>query len=1628
MIASRYELRTPLGRGGGGTTFVAHDRLHEEDVVVKLVADGDAALRDALRAEMRSLAGLEHRGLARARDIGTTKARDGTLDYLVTDLVRGTTLGAHARDRAFDQWIDPLCDALEGLHYLHRLGLLHGDLKPDNVVVATEPERGVLIDLGCARPMGVALPAVSGTPGFVAPELLAGAGADARADLFALGRTMERLAATGSGSLPPAVRELVRALSADDPADRPTDVAEVLQALGRSAELVLPPAGKASRAFGRERETQVGIAAIAGMCTGDAGPRVVWLSGPDGIGKTRLLTELKWEAQLRARVVEGRAVRPDAIVQLLGAAVGRSIGGELDDVLDARASLAASHDVTVLVLDDAERLDERQARWVASCVRLASRDDRLLWLLASKGPCVPTSPDVLCALALGSLDEDAIARWVGGALSPRRVSELHRASEGVPAQVERMLAALADRPESEVLRAREERGSIESELGRASGRERAALAAVALADAMDLATSQAPAAAELRTVLACESTTLARLLQRGWIRRDEGTYRLHGLTFEEVMTQACDVVDEHVVRLERALARASSDSSDAAIETAIVKALALSGRRERALARWRAARERVHRAPGAWLGTLEALGDLEGEDGLMAAEIELASGAAHAALRRLARLVRRGPPGALRSRARTLGAAAYLRLGRPARALRAIERAEADPTDDDARSRLVVERADLRSRALLALARYRDAERVASAAMEHANDDATSATLRESAGVAATYLGDHAKAKEELAAASAAWSRARDPRARVRVLSYQAIAASREGDLALAATKHREALSVAEAEGLDDQLASVLLNVGTAVQQLGDWGDAIAAYVRGLRLARAVGKKSTEALLGFNLANVYAAVGVVDRADRTLAAVEHALGGGVPAAGTGIAASAMPALSAAALALRAEIASHRGHVDDARRSIERARAAFEALDARRESVERLLDRIALELGIEGSSYEVARALTEAAGLVVSLGASDLIARQRLLEGRAARKRGDVGGAIAALDRAHALAEGRATPSMVAEIEGELAAAWEAAGDAELAAGHRARARGRWSRIALGLPVEMRDAFWAHPLRSELHTRPRVALEQERVVRASGSTGAPAERPAGTSLLRLLEINRRLASSLVVADVLAHALDAAIELTGAERGFLLLQKEGDAGARGDRALEVAVARNLDRERIGRSHLKFSHGIAESVVRRGEPIVTTDARSDERFRGHASVHAMRLSSVACVPIRAPEGVLGAIYLDNRFERGRFAAADLETLSAFADQVAIALRNARLHAALEARTRELEAEKKRVEELARAQAKELERLHEERRAKDEPSTIRHDYREIVGRSASMRRLLATLDRVVDSPLPVLITGESGTGKELVARAIHTYGTRRERPLLSVNCAALPESLLESELFGYTRGAFTGADRDRPGLFVAARGGTLFLDEIGETSLAMQAKLLRVLQEREVRPLGASRSVRVDFRLVAATNRRLRDEVAQGRFREDLYYRIAVVEIAVPALRDRIDDLPVLVRALLDRIARDAGRPPPLVSPDALRLLARHPWPGNVRELENVLGRALTMTDAPEIAPGDLDLSPTTPASSSSAGFTRTAHERDEAERIRAALRDTGFRVSDVARRLGIPRNTLYRRMRRYGIPLRD
>jgi Nif-specific regulatory protein len=357
------------------------------------------------------------------------------------------------------------------------------------------------------------------------------------------------------------------------------------------------------------------------------------------------------------------------------------------------------------------------------------------------------------------------------------------------------------------------------------------------------------------------------------------------------------------------------------------------------------------------------------------------------------------------------------------------------------------------------------------------------------------------------------------------------------------------------------------------------------------------------------------------------------------------------------------------------------------------------------------------------------------------------------------------------------------------------------------------------------------------------------------------------------------------------------------------------------------------LKPGQGIAGWVVKEGKPLLVNDVEQDPRFDPQIdTLTGFKTRSILAVPLQDRERIIGAIEVLNTAKEKQFTQKDVELLSAFAAHAAVALRNAQLVSTIKAEKRYLQGE------------------------------LDEQYRTLIGTSPLMQETIRTARTVADAHVTVLLLGETGVGKEIIARSIHAWSSRAQKPFMALNCAAISEHLLESELFGHEKGAFTGAHQQKKGLFEFAHGGTVFLDEIGDMKPDLQAKLLRVLQDHTFERVGGTHPIQVDIRIIAATNQDLAASVQSGRFRKDLFFRLNVVSIRVPPLRERREDIPALAGFFMERYCREMKRAPMAIEPEAMGVLRQYDWPGNVRELENVIERAVVLTPGKTIGPKDL------------------------------------------------------------------
>ena len=506
----------------------------------------------------------------------------------------------------------------------------------------------------------------------------------------------------------------------------------------------------------------------------------------------------------------------------------------------------------------------------------------------------------------------------------------------------------------------------------------------------------------------------------------------------------------------------------------------------------------------------------------------------------------------------------------------------------------------------------------------------------------------------------------------------------------------------------------------------------------------------------------------------------------------------------------------------------------------------------------------------------------------------------------------------------------------------------------------------------------IHPRDVVYLQPDRLLRELPPTSRVAR-----DLNALLKISRIVHAIRDLNELQGQLLDLIFEIVPAGRGAILLaDKEGQQ-------FNSMFARM---RQAGQAQLvKVSRTVARQVLEQGVAILGSDVPGSEELRAVESLAASQVRSLLCVPLTVFEQVIGCIYLDSDSLSNRLHAEHLQLVAAIAGISAVALENARRLHWLEQENERLTAE------------------------------ISQD-RSLIGEGARMKDVYQFLKRVAPTDSTVLIEGESGTGKELAARALHRNSPRASKPFVAINCAAIPETLLESDLFGHERGAFTGAASLKRGRLEVADGGVVFLDEIGELAPALQVKLLRVLQEREFERVGGMHPIKVDIRIIAATNCNLEQAVRDGSFRQDLYYRLAVLKITMPTLRERREDIPMLVRHFVQKHAKRCKVKPRPISREALACLVNYDWPGNVRELENAIERALVLASSEVILPEDLpeSLLERPPVAEMTEAKYHGAIKELKKQLILDAVEQTRGSYADAARILGVHPNYLHRLIR--------
>ncbi len=508
------------------------------------------------------------------------------------------------------------------------------------------------------------------------------------------------------------------------------------------------------------------------------------------------------------------------------------------------------------------------------------------------------------------------------------------------------------------------------------------------------------------------------------------------------------------------------------------------------------------------------------------------------------------------------------------------------------------------------------------------------------------------------------------------------------------------------------------------------------------------------------------------------------------------------------------------------------------------------------------------------------------------------------------------------------------------------------------------------------------------------------------------LRALYDVQKRIGSADDLHSVLVAICDAAFSLVhGATHVTVILREEDDDGGRDGAAAYVPIVTRV-RGQTGpaKQPIPITRSVFRKVVSERAAVLAADAPSE--VGQTESMMGAQIRSVLGVPLWKGDDILGVLQMDNRESTGVFTGADLDVCAVLAHNASLAVANARVAKRLRA-----------AEERLRKENTFLKTREESRR-------VGKGEQEIVGQSPPMRALFEQLAKVVDTRVTVLIEGETGVGKELIAAAVHYRSRRRTQLFVTQNCAAMPENLLESELFGHKKGSFTGAHEDKKGLFEIADGGTLFLDEVTEMPPPLQSKLLRVLQEGEIRPIGSTQEKRVNVRIVAATNRHLDKEVAAGRFREDLYYRLNVFPIRVPPLRERREDIPLLAEHMLARYVAELGKAASGFSQQTMELLQAYDWPGNVRELQNEVQRLVIQIEGREFITPEL-LSPRirqiegiVERVKPTKGTLKEMVDQIERWLLIESLREHDNNKTAAAKTLGITREGLHKKLRGFGL----
>ncbi|MFO7676291.1 MAG: sigma 54-interacting transcriptional regulator [bacterium] len=1733
LVSDRYEVISLLGGGTATEVYEVRDIIGNRTLAMKMLredADKEAEVR--LSREFYHLSRFSHAGIIQAIDYGTTHEHR---PYFVMEFFPGKPLNRHFAKGYAPELESVTVQVLRALDSIHAQGLIHCDLKPENVLVAELDGEPVakLLDFGFAERLTIG-EAIEprGTLGYVAPEVFKGADADARADLYSLGMILyEVVTGTGPSSeksirdwlrrqyfselpsprkanpdIPERFEAVLLSLTHKNPDRRPRSAAAVIRALNGSEEspeqagprkYLMAPAfvGRGEYLSGLRDALRDGAQSRA---------RVVCVSGERGVGKSRLMSEFKFLAQLEGATIfsfepGSLGARPQSLVEaLLGylrvyaradlpsddeaeraSATGEGKYRLFETVTQRLKDLAGSHRVShslVIIVDDFELFDPTSLEFLRylgfsldkdriTILVCGLKERRFLDLIAEFGRTghsahisLPTMTGEetagLAASLLGEVnDSPALAKWLvqatGGnplfaietvhALIDGRVLlfrngrwvlelsslDAYRPPETVTDVVQRRLDNLTAE-ELEVLRIGAASGgpfTIEFLRAVVGIDERVLFNAIGRLKALGLLRTFA---AEGGAALVLSSKILEAVITgRLSVEERRENHRRVALALELLYPEKQDklvfdlahhyaqagIADRAYACSVRAGRRARdyqlSEQALGFFETALALSAGTAPVRER-------------------LELIETVGELREATGKYAEAIDIyTQGMSLVVSDRelpsrkdlLARLLRR------------LGLV-HQRLGQSAEALNFFNQALL--MHPDRASVGYIQLLDDLGWSYCAAQEFNRAEDLLTQALHLADrlkpTDAE-AYNRMSArtlyyfGVMSWTRQDHVLALQLAERSLGIYESIRDDHNVGKVSQFIATLWWRRGELDKAKDYYLKYLPAQRKGAEVSLLLRTLQGLGLISQDEGEWDRAYDYLDEALRIAQRIGDAPATIDLESGIGSVCDERGEWDealrhfgRADEVLAASGQ--GGGYE--------------KAVVRANRARILGRRGLIDEAEQELAGALEQAEQLADANLGFFVLLYQA--ELALLAERNDTARQRIIRAGREFRrerdwrqrAAFRDVASQFRLAHGDFARALADATRALAYLkDKSAAKEQAQALRNSglaryaldrhergAAEIKRSIELLKASGSTYELGRSLYASARALARQTPGERTVDFRMPVSFRPVPPHVLTEALANLKQaEEVFRRLGAridlarTEELAEaltqvsatmqlkaRERGEYLKVFYRLSELMSLGLDKEDFAERVLDLVIEVTRAERGVLFL-------AHGSK-LVPAAARSVDQATVEDAK-DVSQSVLRKVRRRGELVFSADAMSDPRFSAANSVMLNRIRSMLCAPLRTENKVIGTIYLDSRVTAHLFLEEDKNLLMSVANLLGAT--------------------------IDRSQS--FQRLQEEMSTQREDVPVDDATGFFIGRSRAMREVYQVVDQIAETDCTVLLTGETGTGKGVIAQLIHARSERRGRALVTINCGALPEPLLESELFGHVRGAFTGAVRDKTGLFETAEGGTAFLDEITNTTLNTQGKLLQVLEEKTIRRLGDTETKRVDIRLICATNVDLRKEVEAGRFRQDLFYRMNVVSIEVPPLRDRTGDVPQLAGFFVKRCARQLNKPVIGFEPPVLRAFSTYRWPGNVREMANVIERAAIMTQKRRITLEDLGAAfANLRAEQEEVGTRRRRGRAVDREAIIKALRAHDGNVTRAADSLATHRRQLQRLIQRYAIDRSD